>query len=243
VKRYLESYAERYKDLNPVYLGDDIYACYPVCQLIASKGQHFLFTCKPETHKNVYETVAESYPKRKKVREYLGKKKCKALVRRYQWVNGVDIRDERPSMKVNWVYMEEENESTGEKFKNAWVTDIEITEENVEEVCKVGRARWKIENEHNNTLKNYGYHLEHNFGHGKEHACEIYVLLNLLAFLFHSLMWVFDEGYRRAYVSVSCGRRDEFFNGLRYVWNRFVFENWEEFIDFVEIKDGERPYG
>jgi hypothetical protein len=31
-----------------------------------------------------------------------------------------------------------------------------------------GRARWKIENETFNTLKNQGYQFEHNFGHGKQ---------------------------------------------------------------------------
>jgi len=46
-----------------------------------------------------------------------------------------------------------------------------------------GRARWKIENENNNTLKNQGYHLTHNFGHGEQHAGEIYCILLLLAFL------------------------------------------------------------
>jgi hypothetical protein len=38
------------------------------------------------------------------------------------------------------------------------------------------RARWKIENEHNNVLKNHGYHFEHNFGHGGNHAGGMYCL-------------------------------------------------------------------
>ena len=48
-------------------------------------------------------------------------------------------------------------------------TDITITEDNIIELVKGGRARWKIENEAFNTLKNQGYHLEHNFGHGEKH--------------------------------------------------------------------------
>ena len=31
----------------------------------------------------------------------------------------------------------------------------------------------KIENENNNVLKNHGYHLEHNFGHGKAHLSNV----------------------------------------------------------------------
>jgi hypothetical protein len=45
------------------------------------------------------------------------------------------------------------------------------------------RARWKIENETFNTLKNQGYHFGHNFGLGKQHLSEVFVLLMMLAFL------------------------------------------------------------
>jgi hypothetical protein len=41
-----------------------------------------------------------------------------------------------------------------------------------------GWARWKIEMEHNKVLKKHGYNPEHNFGHGNNHACEIYAVLN-----------------------------------------------------------------
>jgi hypothetical protein len=78
-------------------------------------------------------------------------------------------------------------------------------------LTECGKARWKIENEHNNVLKNHGYNPEHNFGHGKEHACEIYYLLNLLSFQFHGILQLTDEGYRKA--RGSFGRREEFFNG------------------------------
>jgi hypothetical protein len=45
------------------------------------------------------------------------------------------------------------------------------------------RARWKIENETFNTLKNQGYHFGHNFGLGKKHLSEVFVMLMMLAFM------------------------------------------------------------
>jgi hypothetical protein len=45
-------------------------------------------------------------------------------------------------------------------------------------------------------LKNHGYNLEHNFGHGEKHASEKFCLLNLVAFLFHTLLFLGDEQYR-----------------------------------------------
>ena len=91
--------------------------------------------------------------------------------------------------------------------RNSWVTNLEVNEKNVREMAECGRARWKIENEHNNVLKHHGYHLEHNFGHGHECACEIYVLLNLLAFQMHGILLLLDEGYQKARGYIR--RRDE----------------------------------
>ena len=47
----------------------------------------------------------------------------------------------------------------------------------------IQRARWKIENETFNTLKNQGYHLEHNYGHGKKYLATNFAILTFLTFL------------------------------------------------------------
>jgi hypothetical protein len=90
------------------------------------------------------------------------------------------------------------------------------------------RARWKIENEHNNVLKNHGYNLEHSFGYGKEHTCEIYCQLG---FHLYGMLQLIDEEYRKT--RSSLGRRKEFFNGLRFLLRRFLHESWEDFMLFV----------
>lgn len=46
-----------------------------------------------------------------------------------------------------------------------------------------GRARWHIENETFNTLKNQGYHFEHNYGHGVQNLSVVFAMLMMLAFL------------------------------------------------------------
>ena len=50
-----------------------------------------------------------------------------------------------------------------DSYHNSWV-DISIDERNVSALTEIGRRRWKIENETFNTLKNQGYHIEHNTG-------------------------------------------------------------------------------
>ncbi len=65
----------------------------------------------------------------------------------------------------------------------SWVTDLVITEDNARHLMEGGRSRWKIENETFNTLKNQGYHFEHNFGHGQKNLSVVFAMLMMLAFL------------------------------------------------------------
>jgi hypothetical protein len=54
-------------------------------------------------------------------------------------------------------------------------------------MTKAGRCRWKIENECFNTLKNQGYHLEHNYGHGQKNlSYNMYLFTYFVGLLFSS---------------------------------------------------------
>jgi len=231
-KRWLSKNAEEYKWLKATLLGDDLFSNYPMCKAVLDKG--FIFTCKPKSHPWLTETVKNSYLSEKTRREW---KERHYVVYRYRWLNGVDIRDHRETLKVNYIYLEIKNEKTGKiTYKNSWITDKEVTEDNVMHLVSCGRARWKIENEHNNVLKNHGYNLEHNFGHGENHASEMFCLLNLLGFLWHGILFLKDENYQKARSVVS--RRVEFFNYLRAaLWYR-VHENWESFMMYVRDPGG-----
>ena len=47
---------------------------------------------------------------------------------------------------------------------------------------RAGRARWRIENETFDTLKNRGDEFEHHFGHGERHLATVFAALVMLAF-------------------------------------------------------------
>lgn len=231
-KRWVNKHAQEYRWLKPTLLGDDLFSNYPMCREIIDNGQSFIFTCKEDSHPWLTETVKNSYLEEITRREWNGRYH---VVYRYRWFNGVEIRDNRETLKVNYIYMEIENEKSKKiTYKNSWITDKSVNKDNVAHLASCGRARWKIENEHNNVLKNHGYNLEHNFGHGKNHASEIFCLLNLLAFLFHGILWLADDLYQQ--VRKKSGRRTEFFNCLRIVLNYWVHEDWEGFMKFV--RDG-----
>jgi hypothetical protein len=228
-KRLLKAHGAMLKELHATVLGDDLYADYYTCSAVLEQGLSFIFTCKDDSHPWLSETVAHSYLDTKQRRVWNGRNH---LVYTWSWINGVAIRDHKETVLVNYfgleIYNEEQNKTT---YRNTWVTNKPVTAEHVELLADCGRTRWKIENEHNNTLKNQGYHLTHNFGHGERYAGDTYCVLLLLAFLHHGLMQLCDELYIRA--RACFGRRDEFFNALRFAFIRFEHSSWEDFLHFI----------
>jgi hypothetical protein len=227
-KRWLSKHANEYKWLSPTLLGDDLFSNYPFCKEVLDNGYSFIFTCKEDSHPWLTETVKNSFLEETSKQEWNGKTH---LTYTYRWLNNVQIRDNKQTLLVNYFSLSIWNEKKKKQtFYNTWITNKTITRNNVAHLASCGRSRWKIENEHNNVLKNHGYNLEHNFGHGDNHASEMYCLLNLLAFQMHSLLDVCDEDYQKA--RAYAGRRTEFFNELRVLMRRNLFESWDQFIVF-----------
>ena len=105
---------------------------------------------------------------------------------RFRFVHGVPLNaSSQKELTVNFLeYWETETKKGTVKEQHfSWVTDLEITPENVMEIMRCGRARWKIENETFNTLKNQGYSIDHNYGLGKKHLSVNFSILTMLAFL------------------------------------------------------------
>jgi hypothetical protein len=83
-------------------------------------------------------------------------------------------------------------------YSMAWVISLPVSKDNVAEIVACGRARWKIENESFNVLKNHGYELEHNFGHGQKFLALTLAALNLLAFAWHTLLELLEPPWQAA---------------------------------------------
>ena len=235
-KRWLEAHTEEYGWLNPALLGDDLYSRRPFCEIIVGKGWSFIFTCKEESHPWLMETVKNSYMNEVRDVRWDGRKK-KRIVHTWKYINGVHIRyDEKEPFNVN--YFSYEIRAGGAKepsCSNSWATNKPITDKNAAYLAECGRARWKIENEHNNVLKNHGYNLEHNFGHGESNAADIFFLLNLLALQFHTILEYCDLEYQLTYSTSSV--RVAFFEALRVLIRRRYFGSWPEFMIYVRGKD------
>ena len=227
-KRWLAQYGERYGALGVTALGDDLYCHQPSCELLLSKGMNFILVCRPESHTTLYEHL-EGIELPTVVRQkWTGKV---SETHTYRYLNQVPLKDGDDALRVNWCELTVTHPDGKVIYNNAFATLHHLSDETVEEVVAAGRTRWKVENENNNTLKTKGYHLEHNFGHGKHYLSSLLATLNILAMLFHTLLEMLDEKYRmlRAHLPT----RKTFFDDLRALTRYMYFESWEHLLSFM----------
>lgn len=230
-KRWMDKNGAFYNTGNDTILGDDLYAHQPFCHRTLMNNYHFIFVCKTDSHKHLYKWINLLEPGENlhtyKVRV---KNKGKWEHYTYRYANALPLVEAEGSMKVNWC--EVTVRSKGKQIHhNAFITDWEITDKNVAGIVTAGRARWKIENENNNTLKKRGYHLEHNFGHGKKHLSSLLATLNILAFLFHSFLSFCDDAYKL--IRATLPTRQTFFDHIRCLTCYHCFPSWAAMMDFM----------
>ena len=232
-KRWVNTHAEFYATQNVTILGDDLFSRQPFCQTLKDKTFHFILVCKPDSHTHLEESLAflaaqgvlGQYQKRVWNGRY-------GEIHSYRYANDLSLRGDTQALQVNWCEWTITREDTGEQlYKNAFITDFQVTETTIVAITRDGRTRWKIENENNNVLKTKGYHLEHNFGHGIQHLSSLLLTLNLLAFLFHTVLDLVDEKYQR--LRKALRTRQTFFQDLETLLRYFLFENWDALLSFM----------
>lgn len=232
-KRWLSAHAERYATGNDTLLGDDLYAHQPFCRQVLLHGFHFLFTAKPASHPHLNSWI-EGLQAGGQLQTLKLRTKGKANRwehHLYRWANRVPLTEGDDALKVSWCEVTITDAEGKVRYKNSFITDWKISADNVAGLVAAGRARWKIENESNNVLKNRGYHLEHNFGHGKKHLSSLLVTMNLLAFGLHTLLELADESYQQ--IRATLGRRQRFFQHLEALTSYLHFASWERLMDFM----------
>jgi len=225
-KRWHSSHADRLRPLRPVYLGDDLFACQPIVTMLADAGDDFIFTCKETSHKALYDFIDGAEPERHV--ETIRKGKA-VETRRYRWITAVPLRDGKDAAPVNWIGFEIFDRHGAVKYAIAWVTSLPVSKANVALIAAAGRARWKIENETFNVMKNHGYELEHNFGHGETFLAMTLAALNLLAFAWHSALDIVEPPWQAA--RQAAATRSSFFAHILTLTTYVVFPSWAAVLE------------
>jgi len=225
-KRWHAKHADRLRPLRPVYLGDDLFACQPIVTMLADAGDDFIFTCKETSHKALYDFIDGAEPEC--YAETIRKGKA-VETRRYRWIERVPLRDGKDAALVNWIAFDIFDRHGRVKYSIAWVTSLPVTKENVAAIVAAGRARWKIENETFNVMKNHGYELEHNFGHGETFLAMTLAALNLLAFAWHSVLDIVEPPWQAA--RQAAAKRSSFFVHILTLTTYVVFPSWSALLE------------
>jgi hypothetical protein len=224
-KRIVADIRHTHPKLKIAITADGLYSKQPFIDGVKAAGMSFILVAKPSDHKVLFEWVNELDGLGQSAHLQLTDEKGRRHV--YRWVNQVPLNGRHHADPVNffeyWLQV-------GEKvtYHNSWVTDQTVSKDNVVELVRAGRARWKIENETFNTLKNQGYHLEHNFGHGRQHLSNTFFVLNLLAFTIHQILELSDRGYQHCRSKFSS--RKEYWNNLRSAIRIMLFRDFEHLL-------------
>ena len=231
--RWVLRNAVRFAGRRVTILADHLHCNQPFCERLLEHRLDFILTCKPDSHPTLYEEVA--------LLDKLGAvTQCEERVWTgqghqhwtYRFVAHVPLREPPQALYVNWCELTITSEATREElYHNAFVTNHELTERTVRSTIAAGRARWKVENEGHNVLKNHGYHLEHNYGHGQQYLSTVVVLLVLLAFLCHTVLQLCDRPYQR--LRAELATRRTFFDDLRALTRYLFFESWDHLVTFM----------
>ena len=228
-KRWLDRHGARIKALNPIFLGDDLFACQPTCEAVLAEGGDFLFTAKQASHKALYDFMVGAEPSRLQVS--VRKPGRKVETWRLRWFADVPLRDTKDALAVTWLGAELVDANGKRKYASSWVTSLKVTKDNVMEVVGCARARWKIENETFNVLKNNGYELEHNFGHGQQYLAMTLATMNMLAFAWHTILDMMEPLWKKARETAKV--RVAFFQHLFAATTFAIFPAWKNLLQAI----------
>ena len=234
-KRWLEAHSSYYLPglgYNVTYLGDDLYAHQPFCRQVWLHQGHFIFVCKPESHTHLYNWV-NLLEEGRDLHTVALRRKNKGTMETHtcRYANDVPLVEGADAVRVNWCEVTVTGKKSKVLYHNTFITDWTLTEDNVHALVALGRARWKIENENNNTLKTKGYHLEHNFGHGQKHLSSLLASMNMLALLSHTFLHYRDQAYRL--IRDRLVVRRTFFEHIRALTCYLCFPSWAGLMDFM----------
>src|SRR5438309_2276549 len=179
-KRFLVKLRQDHPPLKFIVTEDSLSSNAPHIETLHAHGLHYILGVKEGDHTYLFQQV-QAAEHSGRVTSYERHDRATGLVHRFRFVNDVPLNESHAALRVNFIEYWEMGAERVQHF--SWVTDLRVSQRNVYHLMRGGRARWKIENETFNTLKNQGYHFEHNYGHGEQHLSVVFATLMMLAFL------------------------------------------------------------
>ena len=183
-KRFFKQLRKDHPHLKLILNEDALSPNAPHIRDLKKYNLHYILGVKPKDHKFLFNLVQDAVQDGRTIEFAIKDKDNSDITHRFRILNNVPLNYSNQELKVNFIeYWEYSGKKDKVTYHNTWVTDFTLSKKNAYTIMRGGRARWKIENETFNTLKNQGYNLGHNYGLGEKHLAEVFAMLMMLAFL------------------------------------------------------------
>jgi len=222
-KRFFEKLRKDHPHLPLIITEDALSSNAPHIREANKHNLHYILGVKEGDHSFLFEQVKKARSVGQITEFEIVDEKNPEMIHRFSFLNQVPLNESNQDVLVNFL---EYWEVTPDKVKHfSWVTDFAVTEKNAYQIMRGGRTRWKIENETFNTLKNQGYHFEHNYGLGEKNLRLVFAMLMMLAFLIDQTQQLSCKLFRAVWKKQKSKR--SLWGRMRSLFKEFEFESMQ----------------
>jgi hypothetical protein len=229
-RRWLKQFRKEHPHLRVIVVEDALSANAPHLKDLAEARVRYIIGVKPGDHTFLFKHL-RGLDEAGRMQVLTLVDPATNILHHFRFCNGAPLNESNPDVLVNVLeYWEVHPDRTVQHF--SWITDFTLNSDNVSAIMRGGRARWKIENETFNTLKNQGYNLEHNYGHGEQNLSVVLALLMMLAFLVDQVQQLSCPRFQAAWrkMKTKCHLWEEIRNHFRTL----LFDSMEELLAALE---------
>lgn len=226
VRRMLGKLRQDHPHMKFIVNEDALASNAPHIEDLEDHDFRYILGVKEGDHKFLFEFADRAVENGEAIELVIPDEKKEEVSHCFRIVYNAPLNKSNQDRLVTFVEYWEKDPKKKKALHFSWITDLEITEENVYLFMRGARARWKIENETFNTLKNQGYQFGHNFGLGKQHLSEVFVLLMMLAFLVDQIQQLCCPLFKAAWKRWKTKR--SLWEKVRSKFHEFHIETMEE---------------
>lgn len=223
-KRLLTDLRREHPHLKLLIVEDALAANYPHLSLLDTLKMNYIIGVKSGDHVYLFDWIKDLKP------TIYHQTDDNGTQHQFNCYTNVPLNDANHHYRVN-VLEYWETKKNGKQQYFSWVTKLPLTEKNVYQMMRAGRSRWRIENETFNTLKNQGYHFEHNYGHGYKNLCSVMTMLMMLSFFIDQVQQLCCNVYQKARKHV--GTLKNLFEKIRHRIDIAVWDDWHCLYTFI----------
>ena len=206
-RRFLERFRREHPKLPVIVVEDALSSNAPHLKDLREHNMRFIIGIKPGSHGFLFEQMRSAAETGRA--QVLTLEDADGTIHHYRWLEKASLNESNAEVLVTmleyWEIPPKGSKATIRHF--SWITDLPVNEQTAPILTRGGRARWHIENQTFNTLKNQGYHFEHNFGHGTKNLSVVFALLMMLAFLVDQSMQLCDRLFQTVWQKMGSKRR------------------------------------